>query len=396
MPIATIEEAITDIREGRMIIVMDAEDRENEGDLCMAAEKCTPEAIAFMAKYGRGLICLPITETTAGQLGLSYMVSENTAPLSTAFTVSVDGRHGITTGVSAADRCRTILTAIDEQSGPEDLSTPGHVFPLIARPGGVLVRTGQTEGGVDLSVLAGLHPSSIICEILNEDGTMARLADLEGFATRHNLKIVTIADLVEYRLQNEKLIHRVGEARLPTRYGGDFTAIVYTSDVAPGEHLALVKGEVTPDEPTLVRVHSQYLPGDVFGFVQRDTGALLRRSMELIEQEGKGVILYVRQDRAHLDISEIIAANEGTVSMPAGTPTPGTSQTMSYRDFGLGAQILRDVGIRQMKLLTNRIPKLVGLSGYGLEIVSTVPLNVDPEARPDREDTSGGQVIPLR
>lgn len=396
MPIATIEEAIADIREGRMIILMDAEDRENEGDLCMAAEKCTPEAIAFMAKFGRGLICLPVTEATARQLGLSYMVSENTAPLSTAFTVSVDARHGITTGVSAADRCRTILATIDERSGPEDLQTPGHVFPLIARPGGTLVRTGQTEGGVDLSQLAGLHPSSIICEILNEDGTMARLADLEAFAARHDLKIATIADLIEYRLQHEKLIHRVGEARLPTRYGGEFIATVYTSDVSPGEHLALVKGEVRPDEPTLVRVHAQYLPGDVFGFLERDTGALLRRSMELIEEEGKGVILYVRQDRAHLDISEIVAAKEGSVTLPAGTPTPGTSQTMSYRDFGLGAQILRDVGVRKMKLLTNRSPKLVGLAAYGLEIVSTVPLKVDSHARPGREEPSGGKVIPLR
>ena len=396
MPIATIEEAIADIREGRMIILTDAEDRENEGDLCMAAEKCTPEAIAFMAKFGRGLICLPVTEKTARQLGLSYMVSENTAPLSTAFTVSVDARRGITTGVSAADRSRTILTAIDERSGPEDLGTPGHVFPLIARPGGVLVRTGQTEGGVDFSTLAGLHPSSIICEILNEDGTMARLADLEAFAARHDLKIATIADLIEYRLQNEKLVHRVGEARLPTRYGGEFIAKVYTSDVSPGEHLVLVKGEVRPDEPTLVRVHSQYLPGDVFGFLERDTGALLRRSMELIEEEGKGVILYVRQDRAHLDISEIIAAKERSESLPAGTPTPGTSPTMSYRDFGLGAQILRDVGVRKMKLLTNRSPKLVGLSAYGLEIVSTVPLKVDSHARPGGGEPSGGQVIPLR
>ena len=396
MPIATIEEAVADIREGRMIILTDAEDRENEGDLCMAAEKCTPEAIAFMAKFGRGLICLPVTETTARQLGLSYMVSENTAPLSTAFTVSVDAKQGITTGVSAADRCRTILTAIDERSEQEDLRTPGHVFPLIARPGGVLVRTGQTEGGVDLSQLAGLHPSSIICEILNEDGTMARLADLEAFAERHDLKIATIADLIEYRLQHEKLIHRVGEARLPTRYGGEFIANVYTSDVSPGEHLALVKGEVRPDEPTLVRVHAQYLPGDVFGFLERDTGALLRRSMELIEEEGKGVILYVRQDRAHLDIAEIIAAKEGNVSLPAGTPTPGTSQTMNYRDFGLGAQILRDVGVRKMKLLTNRTPKLVGLSAYGLEIVSTVPLKIDPQARPDPKEPSGGKVIPLR
>jgi 3,4-dihydroxy 2-butanone 4-phosphate synthase/GTP cyclohydrolase II len=396
MPISPIEEAVADIRKGRMIILMDAEDRENEGDLCMAAEKCTPEAIAFMARYGRGLICLPLTEETAHRLGLSYMVGENTAPLSTAFTVSIDTRRGITTGVSAADRCRTILTAIDERSGPEDIRTPGHVFPLIARPGGVLSRTGQTEGGVDLSRLAGLHPSGVICEIMNEDGTMARLADLERFAARHQLKIATIADLIEYRLRHDRLIHRVGEARLPTRYGGEFLAAVYTSDVSPGGHLVLVKGEVRPEEPTLVRVHAQYLPGDVFGFHERDTGALLRRSMELIEAEGKGVILYLRHDRAHLDISEIIAAKEGNLQLPDGTPTPGYGPKMSYRDFGLGAQILRDVGIRKMKLLTNKPPRLVGLSGYGLEIVSTVPLDVSSADAPAPDAPAGGRVIPLR
>lgn len=396
MPIATIEEAIADIRHGRMIILMDSEDRENEGDLCMAADKCTPEAIAFMAKYGRGLICLPITEETARRLGLSYMALENTAPLSTAFTVSIDAKQGITTGVSAADRCRTILTAINERSGPEDIRTPGHVFPLIARPGGVVVRTGQTEGGVDLSRLAGLDSSSVICEILNEDGTMARLADLENFAKEHDLKIATIADLIEYRLRHERLIHCMGKARLPTRYGGEFLASVYTSDAAPGEHLVLVKGEVRPEEPTLVRVHSQYLPGDVFGFADRDTGSMLRRSMELIEAEGKGVVLYLRHDRAHLDISEIIAANEKGEDLPEGTPTPGFGPKMSYRDFGLGAQILRDVGIRKMKLLTNRPPKLVGLSAYGLEIVSTVPLDEPVSQEKPPEPGGGGQVIPLR
>ncbi|MDP3938233.1 MAG: 3,4-dihydroxy-2-butanone-4-phosphate synthase, partial [Deltaproteobacteria bacterium] len=232
-------------------------------------------------------------------------------------------------------------------------------------------------------------------EIMNEDGTMARLADLEQFADLHDLKIVTIADLIQYRLRLEKLIHRVGEARLPTRFGGEFTAAVYTSDASPGEHLALIKGEVRPEEPTLVRVHSQYLAGDVFGFIERDTGALLRRSMELIEAEGKGVILYLRHDRAHMDIAEIIAANEGSAELPAGTPTPGVSQRMSYRDFGLGAQILRDIGVRKMKLLSNRPPKLVGLSGYGLEIVETVPLDAGAAAAAASGD-AGGQVIPIR
>ena len=393
MPVVPIEEAVAEIRKGRMIVLVDAPDRENEGDLCMAASRCTPEAIAFMAKYGRGLICLPMAEEQARRLGLAYMARDNTAPFGTAFTVSVDARRGITTGVSAADRCHTILTAIDARSGAEDVVTPGHIFPLVARDGGVLVRAGQTEGGVDLSRLAGLHPSSIICEILNEDGTMARMPDLERFAETHGLKIATIADLIQYRLRNDKLVHRVGEARLPTRYGGEFRAMVYTSDVAPGEHLALVKGNILPEEPTLVRVHSQYLPGDVFGFDRRDTGALLRRSMEMIEQEGKGVILYLRHDRAHLDVAEINAAQEG-ISMPEGTPTPGSSPLMTYRDYGLGAQILRDVGIRKMKLLTNSAPKLVGLSGYGIEIVEVVP--IDAGISRGAASQGGGQVIPLR
>jgi 3,4-dihydroxy 2-butanone 4-phosphate synthase/GTP cyclohydrolase II len=395
MAVATIEEAIAEIRKGRMIILVDAEDRENEGDLCMAAQACTPEAITFMATYGRGLICLPMMEENAHRLGLSYMAVDNTAPFGTAFTVSIDARRGVSTGVSSADRACTILTAVDERSGPDDVVTPGHVFPLIARHGGVLARTGQTEGSVDLSRLAGLHPSGIICEVLNEDGTMARLPDLERFAKIHDLLIVTIADLIQYRLRNEKLVHRMGQARLPTRFGGEFLSAVYTSDVSPGEHLVLVKGEITPDEPTLVRVHSQYLPGDVFGFQERDTAALLHRSMEMIAAEGKGVILYLRRDRAHLDISEIIAAQGGGKPMPGGTPTPGSGPAMTYRDYGLGAQILRDVGVRKMKLLTNSAPRLVALSGYGLEIVSIVPLDGSPP-RPLTDTPSGGQVIPIR
>jgi len=394
MPVVPIEEAIAEIRKGRMIILVDAPDRENEGDLCMAASMCTPEAIAFMAKYGRGLICLPMTEEQAKRLGLSYMARDNTAPFGTAFTVSIDARRGITTGVSAGDRCHTILTAIDPRTAPEDVVTPGHIFPLIARDGGVLVRTGQTEGGVDLSRLAGLHPSGIICEILNEDGTMARIPDLERFAATHGLKIATIADLIQYRLRHDKLVHRVGEARLPTRFGGEFRAAVYTSDVAPGEHLVLVKGDIQPEEPTLVRVHSQYLPGDVFGFEERDTGALLRRSMEMIEAEGKGVVLYLRHDRAHLDVAEINAAQNGGEPMPEGTPAPGSSPIMTYRDYGLGAQILRDLGIHKMKLLTNSAPKLVGLSGYGIEIVEIVPIDVGT-SRPESSD-GVGRLIRLR
>ena len=382
--IASIQEAIEEIRAGRMIILMDDEDRENEGDLCMAAEKVTPEAINFMAKYGRGLICLPMAEERIDALGLPMMVDKNTAPLGTAFTMSFDARHGVTRGVSAEDRATTILQASRPDARPEDFIVPGHVFPLRARRGGVLVRTGQTEGAVDLSRLAGLGPSGIICEIMKEDGSMARLPDLETFAAEHGFKIATIADLIHYRLQNDSLVHHVAEARMPTHSGGEFTAHVYTNDVDDAEHFVLVKGKIEPDEPILVRSHAEYVPGDVFGYTYGNTSALLEQSMALIAEEGRGVILYLRQGRQSEHLSRG-AQGAGGRPDPAGK-NPG-SQLRDFRDYGIGAQILRDLGVRKMRLLTNSPRRLVSLPGYGLEVVETVPL--DPTAsskQAQRED----------
>ncbi len=383
--VVSIEEAIAEIRAGRMIILMDDEDRENEGDLCMAAEKVTPEAIAFMARHARGLICLPLTEEKLADLALPMMVAENSTPLGTAFTLSIDARRGVTSGLSAADRATTILTALRDGAGPGDLVTPGHVFPLRARRGGVLVRTGQTEGSVDLARLAGLKPAGVICEVMKEDGSMARLADLEKFAAEHNLKIATIADLIQYRLRHDSLVHRIAEARLPTRFGGDFRAVVYGSDVDGGEHLALVRGAITPDVPTLVRTHAEYLPGDVFSYAQRNTGAVLQRAMHVIAQEGRGVILYLRREEHGMDVFS--AATDGqTQSRTEPSTNPGT-RLRDFRDYGIGAQILRDLGVGKIRLLTNFPRRLVSLPGYGLEIVECVPLAVAP-ATPPPEDAS--------
>jgi 3,4-dihydroxy 2-butanone 4-phosphate synthase / GTP cyclohydrolase II len=370
--VVSTQEAIEEIRAGRMIILMDDEDRENEGDLCMAAEWVTPEAINFMAQYGRGLICLPMVGELIDALGLPMMVSKNTAPLGTAFTASINARNGITHGISAKDRATTILTAVRGDVRPEDLVVPGHIFPLRARSGGVLVRTGQTEGAVDLSRLAGLTSAGVICEIMRDDGTMARLADLEEFSVQHGLKIATIADMVQYRLRNDCLIHHVAEARLPTRYGGDFTAHVYTSDVDEEEHLVLVKGEINPDEPVLVRAHAEYLPGDVFGYIQSNTSGLLQQSMERIAAEGKGVILYLRQEGQGAQLFHDSIRAGKRLSRRAST-TPG-SQLRDFRDYGIGAQILRDIGVRKLRLLTNYPRRLVSLPGYGLEIVEYVSL----------------------
>jgi 3,4-dihydroxy 2-butanone 4-phosphate synthase/GTP cyclohydrolase II len=355
-----------------MIILMDDEDRENEGDLCMAAEKVTPDAINFMAKYGRGLICLPVTPERAEQLGLSAMARENSSPLGTAFTVSIDARRGITHGQSASDRATTILAAIRENAVPQDLVTPGHVFPLIARKGGVLVRTGQTEGAVDLARLAGLRPYGVICEIMRDDGTMARLPDLEAFAAQHKLKIATIADLIQYRLRYDSLVHCLGEARLPTRYG-EFRARAYQSQVDGSEHLVLIRGEIDPEEPTLVRAHSEYLPGDVFGYRRRNTGEMLRRAMLRIDQEGKGVIVYLRRESMADEIRAEAGAGEDTRR-----PSTASRGRNDFRDYGIGAQILRDVGVRKIRLLTNYPRRLVSLPGYGLEVVECVPLALDP------------------
>ena len=379
--IATIEEAIAEYRAGRMVIVMDDEDRENEGDLCMAAEKVTPEAINFMAKEGRGLICLPMTSQKLDEIGLPMMVSENTAPLGTAFTVSIDARNGIGAGVSAADRSHTILTAIRDGAQPSDIRTPGHVFPLRARDGGVLVRTGQTEAAVDLARLAGLKPAGVICEIMKSDGTMARLPDLKIFAKEHNLKLVTIADLIGYRLRNDSLVRRIAEAPLPTIYGGVFRACVYRSDVDGGEHLALVKGDVKPDQPTLVRAHAEYLPGDVFASVKRNTRDLLHRSMERIAEEGCGVVLYLKRDPGTEMFTPRGDANTKTDGSDETRPSTMSSERLNaFREYGIGAQILRDLGVGKIRLLSNFRRRLVNLPGYDLEIVETIPLDGRPRA----------------
>ncbi len=375
--IATIEEAIAEYRAGRMVIVMDDEDRENEGDLCMAAEKVTPEAINFMATEGCGLICLPLTGNKLATLGLPMMATENTAPLETAFTASIDARTGIQTGVSASDRAATILAACADQAQPSDLKTPGHIFPLRARDGGVLVRTGQTEAAVDLARLAGLRPAGVICEIMNKDGTMARLPELRKFAAHHNLKLVTIADLIQYRLRHDSLVHKVAEAPIESRYGGEFRACVYRSDVNGGEHMALVKGDIQPDQPTLVRAHSEYLPGDVFASAKRNTGNLLHRAMERISEEGCGVILYLKREHGSDMLSPRGAstASAGTDADTSGPSTMAGATLQEFREYGIGAQILRDLGLGKIRLLSNYPRRLVNLPGYGLEIVEHVPLD---------------------
>ena len=367
-----IEEALAEIRAGRMIILMDDEDRENEGDLCVAAERVTAEHINFMATHGRGLICLSLTEERCDQLGLPMMVSENRAPLGTAFTVSIDARQGVGRGISAIDRATTIRTAIRPDATQADVVTPGHVFPLRARRGGVLVRTGQTEGAIDLARLAGFEPAGVICEILREDGTMARLPDLERFAAQHGVKIATVAELIEYRSRHDSLVHRTAEARITTRHGGEFRALVYTTDVDEAEHLVLVKGDIRADEPVLVRPHLEYLPGDVFGYRERDTRSLLQKAMERIAAEGKGVILYLRRGGRGLDLfSDARGDNARAPSTALG------SWLTNFREFGIGAQILRDVGVGKIRWLTNRPLRLVSLPGYGLEIVESVPLTLD-------------------
>jgi len=376
MPLATIDEAIDEIRRGRMVILTDDKDRENEGDLCMAAEKITPAAVNFMATYGRGLICLTLTEERVRHLGLAMMVSDNTSPFGTAFTVSVDSAQGITTGISAADRAKTILDSIADDAKPQDLATPGHIFPLRARNGGVLVRAGQTEGSVDLARLAGLKPAGVICEIMKDDGTMARQPDLMRFAKKHKLKVVTNADLIQHRLNYDSLVYKAASAPLPTRVGGEFQAIVYNTHVDESEHLALIKGQISPNEETLVRVHTKYIPGDVFGFELLNTGAVIQRSMELIAKAGKGVILYLQpKQKAH---------HPAMVAYPKveGKQQKGMNASFVYqadfKEYGIGAQILRDLGVRKMRLLTNNKKHLVGLRGYGLEVTSLVPIPRDP------------------
>ncbi|HVO24924.1 MAG TPA: 3,4-dihydroxy-2-butanone-4-phosphate synthase [Candidatus Margulisiibacteriota bacterium] len=389
-PISPIEDAIADIKAGKMVILMDDEHRENEGDLCMAAEKVTPEAINFMAKYGRGLICLALTENRIAELGLGMMVAENRAPLGTAFTVSIDAARGITNGISAADRAMTIQTAIRENARPEDLVVPGHVFPLRARRGGVLVRTGQTEGSVDLARLAGLKPAGVICEIMKDDGSMARLPDLERFAATHGLKIYTVADLIQYRLRCDSLVHRVAAAKITSRYGGEFRIFVYHTDVDDGEHVVLVKGDLSGDEPVLVRAHAEFLPGDVFRMAERDTAALLHEAMTIIAKEGKGVVLYLRREGRGAEIVHSGSKRRTVRGRSRAPSTDPTTQERDFREYGIGAQILRDVGVRKIRLLSNFPRNLVSLPGYGLEILECVPLAV--RAKPARRAPAGPPV----
>ena len=375
MSVSTIEAAIEDIRQGRMVILVDDEDRENEGDLTMAAQMATPEAINFMAKHGRGLICLTLTQEKCEELGLRPMVRDNTSPFETAFTVSIEAKRGVTTGISAADRSHTILTAVADAAGAGDLVSPGHIFPLRAKPGGVLARTGQTEGSVDLARLAGLKPAGIICEIMNDDGTMARMPELKTFAKIHGIKICTIADLIAYRLKNESLVRTVAEALLPSRYGGDWRAIAFDNDIDKLDHLALVKGEINSEEPVLVRVHSECLTGDVLGSLRCDCGEQLHRSMAMIEREGTGVIIYMRQEGRGIGLVNKLKAYE---LQDKGLDTVEANLELGFkadmRDYGIGAQILLSLGIHKMCLMTNNPKKLIGLQGYGIDIVERVAI----------------------
>ncbi|HEX7489526.1 MAG TPA: bifunctional 3,4-dihydroxy-2-butanone-4-phosphate synthase/GTP cyclohydrolase II, partial [Anaeromyxobacteraceae bacterium] len=380
-----IDAALAVFRQGRMIILVDDEDRENEGDLCIAAEKVTPQAVNFMAKHGRGLICLALTEEKVRQLRLPLMVDEgaNTSNFGTAFTVSVEASRGVTTGISAKDRAHTVLTAVKDDARPDDLARPGHVFPLRARQGGVLVRAGQTEGSVDLARLAGLKPAAVICEVMNDDGTMSRLPELEKLGREFDLPIVSVADLIAYRMMKDTLVRRAAEAPLPTMYGG-FTAVAYENDIDKNQHVALVKGSWRDGEPVLVRVHSKCLTGDVFGSQRCDCGPQLQAALRQIEEAGKGVVVYLDQEGRGIGlVNKLKAYNLQDQGFDTAEANVKLGFKPDLRDYGIGAQILRDLGVRKMRLLTNNPKKIVGLEGYGIEVVERISIEM-PATRRNR------------